>query len=318
VYIVFVLLIISVIMFTIYSFVPGDRVMLYLEGPGMMTPEQFQRVYDRTAAELGLDRPLPIQYLRWMGNILRGDFGYSTQYRTSVSRMLAAPMRNTIQLNLAGLFIVFGITIPLGIFTAVRKNKLFDKVTQVVTIVGLSMPTFVWALLFISFFSVRLGWFPISGSATVGFSGSWFAMFLDRMRFMTLPLMVYVFGAMAGVTRYVRGAIIEALRMDYIRTARAKGLREKVVIYSHAFRNSLIIVVTVMTSSLVGIFSGSVMIERIFLWNGMGNVMIESLYQRDWAVAFTMTLFYALLALLANLLMDILYGFVDPRVKITA
>jgi peptide/nickel transport system permease protein len=318
VYIVFVLVIISMVMFTIYSFVPGDRALLKLEGPGGMTAEQWEYTLARTRAEMRLDEPLYIQYFAWMGDVLSGDFGYSTQYRQSVARVIPAPMRNTVQLNIIGLILVFGITIPLGIYTAVRKDRIFDKVVQVVSIIGLSMPSFIWGLLFISFFAVRLGWFPISGSGTIGFSGNWFEGMLDRMRFMAMPLMVYVFTSLAGITRYVRGAMIEALRMDYIRTARAKGLREKVVIYSHAFRNSLIIVVTIMTTSLVGIFGGSVMIERIFLWNGMGNVMIEALFQRDWAVAFAISLFYALLALLANLLMDILYGIVDPRVKITS
>ena len=142
-------------------------------------------------------------------------------------------------------------------------------------------------------------------------------MYLDGLKYMALPLFVMVFSSLGGITRYVRAAMIDALRMDYIRTARAKGVKEKVVIYSHAFRNALIPVVTILTGWFLSIFSGSVVIERIFLWNGMGKVMLDSLNQQDFAVVLAFQMFYVLLALAGNLIMDLAYCLVDPRVKLT-
>ncbi len=188
---------------------------------------------------------------------------------------------------------------------------------QVITIIGYSLPFFVIALLFIFLFAVKIPIFPISGVQTPALKGTPTRMFLDKLYHMALPLSVMVFTSLGGLTRYVRATMIEALRMDYIRTARAKGLTEKVVIYSHAFRNALIPFITIMTGWFISIFSGSVVIERTFLWNGMGKVIIDALNQQDFAVSLAMVMFYLILSLIGNLLMDLSYGLADPRVKLS-
>ena len=318
IYMILVLFIVSIILFTIFQFMPGDRALIRIgAGGGGMRPEAFQMLYDQAVRELGLDKPVIVQYLMWMRNVISLDFGPSITYRTSVINVIGPPMRNTLMLNAIGMLLIFAITIPLGIMSAVRRNKLFDNAVQVVTILGYSLPSFIFALIFIYFFSVRLGWAPVSGTFTVGSDYTGFAWFLDRLKYMALPLAVYVFSSLGALTRYVRAAMIDALRMDYIRTARAKGLREKVVIYSHAFRNSLVPIVTIVTSWLASLFSGSMIIEVVFSWGGVGRLMFDALMQRDFNVIFVVNLFYVFLALLAYLIMDILYGLVDPRVKIS-
>lgn len=266
--------------------------------------------------QLGLDAPLPVQYIRWMGNMLTGDFGYSTEYRRPVKEVIATPMRNTVLLNLCSMVVVFLISVPLGIVTAVKKNGIFDKAVQLITIVGYSVPGFVIALLAIYVFAIRFPLFPISGVKTAGFTGTGMAAFLDQAKHMVLPVLVMSVGGIGSITRYVRASMIDVLRMDYIRTARAKGLREKVVIYVHAFRNALIPIVTVTTWWLIGLFGGSIVIESIFLWDGLGKMMISGLNQRDFAVVLAMQMFYVILSLVGNVLMDIAYTLVDPRVRL--
>jgi len=312
---IFVLFCVSIILFIIYSLTPGDRALLYIGGSGGMRPEIFQMMYERAVQELGLDRPMIIQYFMWMKNVVTLDFGRSMTYQTSVINVIAPPMANTLRLNLFGLAFTFAITIPLGIISAARKGKIFDNVIQVVTILGYSLPNFIFCLIFIALFSVHWNLFPVAGTFTIGFEGTPFEMFMDRMWYMALPLGVFVFSSLGAYTRYVRAAMIDALRMDYIRTARAKGLREKVVIYSHAFRNSLIPVVTIVAGALGSIFGGSMIIETIFSWGGVGRYMFDALMQRDFNISFAVTLFYVLLTLISNFIMDISYSLVDPRVK---
>ena len=209
--------------------------------------------------------------------MLTGDFGFSSQYRRPVADIVAAPIGNTVMLNIASMILVFLITIPLGIITAVKKGSILDNTVQVGTVIGYSLPSFVIALIFIFLFTKVLPIFPISGMNTAGMTGSGFEMFMDKMYHMALPCLVMTFASLGGITRYVRAAMIDVLREDYIRTARAKGLREKVVIYSHAFRNALIPIVTILTGWVVSVFAGSVVIETIFLWNGIGKVLYDAL-----------------------------------------
>lgn len=313
-YIIFVFFIISILMFVIYKSLPGDPVKMMMQDN--VRPEAYQQQYDTIRRQLGLDAPLPVQYIRWMGNMLTGDFGYSTEYRRPVKEVIATPMRNTVLLNLCSMVVVFLISVPLGIVTAVKKNGIFDKAVQLITIVGYSVPGFVIALLAIYVFAIRFPLFPISGVKTAGFSGTGMAAFLDQAKHMVLPVLVMSVGGIGSITRYVRASMIDVLRMDYIRTARAKGLREKVVIYVHAFRNALIPIVTVTTWWLIGLFGGSIVIESIFLWDGLGKMMISGLNQRDFAVVLAMQMFYVILSLVGNVLMDIAYTLVDPRVRL--
>jgi len=316
VYLVFVFFIVSIIIFTVYQFVPGDRAMMQVGAiqPGT-SPEEWREAIELARIQLALDRALPIQYLIWMRNVLTFNFGRSIQYHMDVIDLVRPAMANTIRLSAFVMFFVFLITVPLGIFTAVRKGKTIDSVVQIGTIVGTSVPTFIWGILFILVFGVILNILPITGAGTVGFSGTGFARLMDQGRFMVLPVMTLVFASLAGITRYVRSGMIEAMRQDYVRTARAKGVREKVVIYSHAFRNSLIPLVNITIGWTVSLFSGSAIVESVFSWPGMGTIMIDGLRNRDFNVTFTILLFYVVLALIANILMDIAYTLVDPRAK---
>lgn len=318
VYLVFVFFILSIIMFGIFKMVPGDPAKMMIDPElAAKDPAKYQAAYEQAQKELGLDKPIYVQYAIWITNMLTGDFGYSSQYRMPVANVIKAPMVATVKLNIINLILVFAITIPLGITTAVRKGSIYDNAVQVITVVGVSLPMFIIALVGIYFFCVKLPIFPISGMSTPGANYTGAAKVLDELKHMALPVIVMTLASLASITRYVRGAMIEVLRMDFIRTARAKGLREKVVIYSHAFRNALIPVVTVMTAWFVGIFGGWIVIEGTFLYNGMGQVMIQSLRQMDFAIALTMNMFYVLLSLAGNLVMDLSYMLVDPRVKLS-
>ena len=317
VYIVFVFFIISILMFAIYKSMPGDPVDIMLgDSKTTMKPDAYQALYDKTVASLGLDKPLPVQYVAWMGNMLTGNFGYSTQYKQEVINIIGAPMANTVLLNVLTMIVVFLIAVPLGIVTAVRKNGVFDKTVQVLTIVGYSLPQFIVALLAIFLLAVKFPIFPISGVKTAGLDATGLSAFLDMAWHMVLPVLVMAVSGIGGITRYVRAAMIDVLRMDYIKTARAKGLREKVVVYIHAFRNALIPIVTITTWWVIGLFGGSIVIESVFLWPGLGKMLIDGLLQRDFAVVLTMQMFYVVLSLAGNVLMDIAYTIVDPRVRL--
>ena len=191
-----------------------------------------------------------------------------------------------------------------------------DNAVQVVTIIGYSIPVYIIALIFIWFFAVTFEIFPVSGSQTPGASYTGIRQFLDRLYYISLPVIVMTFGSLGGMTRYVRAAMIEALSMDYIRTARAKGLREKVVIYSHAWRNALLPVITVIISWFLGIFGGSVIIENTFGLNGMGSLYYQGLMNNDYELALAIQMFYIVVSLIGQLVTDLSYGFVDPRVRI--
>ena len=316
-YVVFVFLVVSVLMYAIYKAVPGDPVALMLDSSKkQMDPARYEQLYEQTRERLGLDKPIPVQYGVWLGNMLTGDFGFSTKYKQPVNQIVAAPLENTLMLNLFSLVLAFAITIPLGIVTAVRKNSAFDQTIQVGTIVGYSLPSFVIALVCIYLFAVKMPVFPISGSITAGSTATGMEAFGDRMYHMALPLIVMTLTSLGSITRYTRAAMIDVLSQDYIRTARAKGLREKVVIYSHAFRNALIPLITILTPWLVSAFSGSIVIETIFGWNGIGKLLFDALQQRDFMVVLAMQMFYVLLTLAGNLIMDIGYALVDPRIKL--
>ena len=225
-------------------------------------------------------------------------------------------MLNTIYINIFSTIMALIITIPLGIYCAVHKRSKFDSTVQVFTIVGYSIPTYIVALIFIWLFAVTLRWLPVFGMETPGNTFTGFRAFLDKVYYLTLPVLVMTVGSLGGMTRYVRAAMIESLSMDYIRTARAKGLREKVVIYSHAWRNALLPVITVLIGWFIGIFSGSLIIENMFALNGMGKLYYQGLLNNDYELALAIQMFYVLIALVGQLITDLSYGLVDPRVRV--
>ena len=317
IYMVGVFFVVSIILFILFNNVPGDRALNQVQNlRGKVSDETFQLRYQEARDKLGLDDPIPVRYVKWMGNLLRGDFGYSSFYKKDVIDVLGTPLLNTIQINIMATIIALAITIPLGIHCAVKKFSRFDNAIQVLTIVGYSMPQYIVALVFIFLFSVKLGWFPISGMNTPNFQGTGMAYVLDRIHYLALPVIVMTVASLGSMTRYVRAAMIDALRMDYIRTARAKGLREKVVIYSHAWRNALLPVITLIISWFMSIFMGSIVIEQIFQINGIGKMYYVGLTNQDYDIALAVNMLYCVITLISTLITDLSYGIVDPRVRI--
>ncbi|MDE6923531.1 MAG: ABC transporter permease [Oscillospiraceae bacterium] len=335
-YMLVVLILLSFIMFMIYSMVPSNRAFTdansEIKTMKNLSPEErktkFEELYLQYQRKYGTDTDNKVvRYLRWVGlaplydgsydGILQGNLGWSYDYQQPVVEMVKTPMWVTIRLNIFATILALGITIPLGIRCAVKRGSVLDQGMQVVTIVGYSLPTFLISILFIWVFATRLGWFPPSGMKTPGSNFTGLKYWTDYMYYMALPLITMTFCSLGGMTRYVRASMIESLSLDCIRTARAKGLREKVVIYSHAWRNALIPIVTLVVGWFLGIFAGSIVIEQMFAINGMGKIMINALRSSDFDVVLLMQMFYVAMSLLGNLIIDIVYGFVDPRVRVS-
>lgn len=316
-YMVGVFFIVSMLMFTLFNNVPGDRALAQVQHMrGKVTDEQFQVLYDNAREKLGLDDPIPVRYVKWMRNLLTGDLGYSTKYKAEVSTVIVEPLKNTIFMNIISVILALSITIPLGIYCAVKKKSKFDNTVQVFTIVGYSIPSYIVALLCMFLLAVQFQIFPMGGMNSPNFQGNALEFFLDRMYYLALPLIVLTFMSLGGMTRYVRTAMIDALSMDYIRTARAKGLKEKVVIYSHAWRNALLSVVTLIISWFMSVFMGSIIIEQMFMLNGIGVMYYTALTAQDYDLALAIQMLYCIVNLVGNLLTDLSYGLVDPRVRV--
>lgn len=340
-YMLAVLVVLSFILFLIYNLVPNNRA--YTDAKAEMTTmktrlrnaseaekeKMFEDLYVEYQRKYGTDtKNMVVKYLRWIGfmpnyygtysGLIQGDFGYSYELKDDVINVVKQPMKNTVFINIFATILALGITIPLGIVCAVKKGSRGDQVMQVVTIIGYSLPSFVTAILFVWIFCSLLGIFPPSGMKTPGSNFTGWKWFTDRMYYMALPLITMTFCSLGSMTRYVRASMIDALSLDCIRTARAKGVTEKAVIYSHAWRNALIPIVTLVVGWFLGIFGGSLMFENIFGINGMGKLMIQSLRTQDFDVVVLLQLFYVAISLIGNLIIDIVYGLVDPRVRVSA
>ena len=328
-YMALVFLIVSFLMYSLYNLIPSDPARAELEAmKTTLKPDEYEQMYQDLRERMGLNDPLIIRYARWMGlypdvqdqgfnGLLQGNFGYSNFFKQDVINVIEAPMSNTIFINIFSTIAALSITIPLGIYCAVHKGKKIDSGVQVVTMVGYSMPIYIIALIFMFFFCVFWRIFPISGTKTAGaiYTSGW-EEFKDMFIHICLPVIVMTFASLGGMTRYVRSAMIDALSMDYIRTARAKGLKEKVVIYSHAWRNALLPVITSIIGWFLSIFSGSVIIENTFSLNGMGKLYWTGLNNLDYELVLAIQMFYTVISLMGSLLMDISYGLVDPRVRV--
>ena len=287
---------------------------------------------EKVREEMGLNDSLIIRYARWMGlypqpeksgeyggkiyGLLEGNFGKSSFFSKPCIDVIGAPMGNTILINVFATFLALGITIPLGIYCAVHKNKMFDKTTQVVTMIGYSIPSYIVCLVFMYLFAIILGWFPVSGLNTPGIEETGFKFILDKLYHLCLPLICLTFASLGGMTRYVRASMIDALSMDHIKTARAKGVKEKVVIYSHAWRNALLPVVTLIIGWFLSVFSGSIIIEQTFNLNGMSKLYMQALNNHDYELTLAVQMFYTVVSLVGSLVTDLTYGLVDPRVRI--
>lgn len=305
---------ISVLLFGISKAMPGDPVRAML--PTTLKEEQYEAAYNNMYIKLGLDKSLPEQYVRWIANLFKGEFGYSTMYNKPVKDAVAEPLKNTIILNVFVNFFYLLISIPIGIKCATKRGSFFDNAWSVFSLVTYSVPSFFLALSLIYVFGIKLGWLPMGGMPNSSILSGWDLM-VSWMRHLALPVITLTIISIASAIRYVKNAMIDALSQDYIRTARSKGLSNKVVIYSHAFRNALIPVSYIVVGTLFSLFSGSTITESVFQYNGIGKLMIAAVNQRDTQMVVTMNLFFSLVSVLAVLVSDIIYGLVDPRVKLS-
>ena len=326
-YILAVLLLLSFLVFAVYNMLPVDKAAdMAMQEIAANKNLVYAERYLYWQRRYGLDGSLLTRYFRWLGfapfysgeynGLIQGNLGTSVVYGKAVAEVVKEPLLNTLFLNLFATAAALSITLPLGIFCAVKKGSKRDLAVQVGTIIGYSMPVFITAILFIWLFAVKLDIFPVSGMSSVGKDYTGFRAFLDKLYHFALPLLVMTFCSLGGMTRYVRASMIEALQLDCVRTARAKGLRERLVVRSHAWRNALIPIVALIIGWLLGVFSGSIMIENIFGINGIGKVYFDALKAGDNEIVLAMQMFYVFLALLGNLLVDIAYGLVDPRIRL--
>jgi len=302
--------------FFLMHLAPGDPTTRYFD------PNVSPEVVEQMRRNLGLDQPVPVQYVRWMGAFLTGDFGYSFGQMRPVSDILPGVMWNTLQLTAMSLVVTFGVGMLIGIFQAVRQYSLGDNVLTAVALFFYSMPGFWLALMLILVFALKAnqaGW-PIQLPASQMTSAGYELMapgeqLRDRLLHLILPSLALGLGSAAGIARYMRGSMLEVIRQDFVRTARAKGLEERVVVFKHALRNALLPIITLLGLSLPFLFSGAVLIEVIFAWPGMGRLIVDAVFQRDYPLIMATGFVIAVLVILGNLLADVLYALADPRIR---
>ncbi|MCX7623174.1 MAG: ABC transporter permease [Thermomicrobium sp.] len=299
---------ISIVIFTILALAPGDPLAEFAMNPAV-PPEVRQRIRQ----SMGLDDPIPVRYVKWASSMLRGDFGYSFRSKSPVIDLIRQRLPTTLYVIGTAYLVSVLIAIPVGVLSAIRQYSIFDNIATTLAFIGFSLPTFVTGILFILLFSVKLGWLPMIYRTTIeteGLAGLW-----EKIKQALMPIMVLGLFETAALTRYTRAAMLETIHQDYVRTARAKGLSERAVILRHALRNALIPVVTIVALSIPGIFTGAVITEQIFRVPGMGSLLISAIRDNDTPVIMAITIIFSTLVVIFNLIADILYGVLDPRIK---
>jgi peptide/nickel transport system permease protein len=300
------ILIVSAAIFAIVHSAPG--------GPTILNnPDVDPRLAAQIAERLGLNDPLPVQYGRWISNLLQGRMGTSYQYSLPVSQLVFERMQATLLLGGTALAIAVVLSIPLGMISALRRHSAWDYLATFVAFAGVSIPVFWLGLMLIITFSVTLNWLPSSGMFTIGLPFS----VADRMKYLTMPAIVLATLPLAQLTRYARSSTLEVIGQDYIRTARAKGIPEASVLLGHVLRNALIPYVTVVAVLVPRILSGAAITEAVFAWPGMGRLAVESAFTRDYPMVMGITVVVAVMVVVANLLADLTYGLLDPRIRLS-
>jgi peptide/nickel transport system permease protein len=300
-----VLFLVSFLVFSLVRILPGDAILMQLDQAAAVTPENLEKARQ----ELGLDRPFLEQYRTWMGGVLRGDLGYSLTSRRPVSQELLKRVSLTSHLAVMSLCIALLIALPVGVLSAVRQDTVADYLARLFAIVGLSLPDFWLATVVITFLAIWFRWMP-----PIGFAPIW----VDPARNLSqLLIPALIIGArLAAVSmRMTRSSLLEVLRQDYIRTARAKGVREGAVIIGHAFKNAFIPVVTIIGQQFSVLLGGTVIVEFIFLQPGVGSLMLDAVLLRDYTVIQGAVLFFATVIVVMNLLVDVSYAWLDPRIR---
>ena len=308
---------ISIVTFIIINAAPGDPITLLLAGdPGSgFVPSEASIA--ALKEKYGLNKPLPVRYLDWLKQVLRGNLGKSPVTGEQVSSIIAKRVPNTLKLSGLALLLALLIGLPLGIVSAVKQYSVIDHVLTFLAFVGISIPTFFVALMLLLVFGVWLHWLPVFGMRTIAFEGGLFASFWDSFTHYILPVAALVIVRLCAFMRYQRSSMLDVIRQDYVRTARAKGLSERVVIFVHAWRNSLFPIITLMGSLLVTLVEGSVVVEFIFNWPGMGQAIMSAVQTRDYNVIMAAMLLGGTAIVLGTLVADILYTVADPRVRFT-
>ncbi len=301
-----VLIVMSFMIYGLMGLMPGDPIDIMVQADPDLTPADAARL----KALYGLDKPLYERYLNWLSAALGGDFGYSRVYNEPVLQVLIPRLHNTLILMGLSFLLSLAIALPIGIYSALRPYSVSDYVINFAALAGISVPVFWFALMLIYLFSVLWGILPAGGMHTIGVDTP-----LDRAKYLVLPVLTLTVANVGGLTRYMRASMMETLRQDYIRTARAKGLRRRRVVLKHALRNALIPVVTIVALSFGSLFSGALITETMFSYLGMGKLTYDAVMGNDYNLALVSLLFATLLTLLSNLLADVCYAWLDPRIS---
>jgi peptide/nickel transport system permease protein len=304
---------ISALVFVLLQMTPGGPLSLGEQASsGRMTAEDLDRLRNR----YGLDQPLYVQYLRWGGDLLRGDWGTSFNTGRPVLTMIGERVPTTLLLTGLALGVALALAIPIGVIAAVRQYSLFDYLSTGVAFFGISIPSFWLALMLLYLFSYSLGWLPSVGLSDPRADHEGLAGLRDRAEHLIMPVATLALVSTAGLTRFVRAAMLDVIGQDYVRTARAKGLRERVVVTIHAFKNAAIPFVTVLALEIPDLFVGAVVIESIFAISGMGRLFVESANLRDYPVLMGIVMVTSVLVIASNLIADAIYGWLDPRISL--
>ena len=306
-----VIIILSYVCFGLMTLMPGDPVEMMISANPKITQEDVTRLREF----YGLDQPVYKRYLNWVSDITSGDLGYSRTYRIPVTEMMGPSLSATFVLSMISLIFSLLVAIPLGIICALRPNSKIDYAINLFNFAGISLPSFWLGIVLIIIFSVNLGWLPAGGYQTTGMNySSWISEMLDKGKYLILPVISLSIQSIGRFSRFVRSSMLEAMRNDFIRTARAKGMSAQVVIWRHGFRNALIPLVTIIAISFSSIFSGALITETLFAYPGVGRLIYSSIMGNDFNVAMISFVISVSMVLLMNLVADILYGVVDPRI----
>ncbi|AHZ84731.1 ABC transporter permease [Bdellovibrio bacteriovorus] len=307
-----VIVILSYVCFYLMSLMPGDPVDMMVASNPKITAEDVARL----KSLYGLDQPVYKRYASWMGSILQGDLGYSRTYRVPVQELMGPRLWNTFLLSAISLILSIGIAIPLGVISALKPGSRTDYIVNLFSFGGISIPSFWLAIVLIILFAVKFPILPAGGTQTIGASdlGLW-ADIKDRSIYLILPVLSLSIQQIGRFSRFTRSAMLEAMRNDFIRTARAKGLSRKTVIWQHGFRNALIPLITILALSFSGLFSGAILTETVFAYQGVGKLVYDSIIGNDYNVAMISFVISVSMVLLMNLVADIMYGFADPRIS---
>ena len=299
---------ISIVLFTVLALAPGDPFEELATNPNV-PPE----VRENLRKQFGLDDPVALRYVRWAGSMVKGDWGFSFNSRVDVDKLIVQRLPVTLFVIGSSQLVALLIALPIGIYAATRPYSVFDQVANTLAFVGFSLPTFFTGILFILLFSIKLDWLPFVFRADISETGWrwWWVHFKQAL----MPIMVLGLFQGASWTRYVRSAVLDVIRLDYVTTARSKGLRERVVIMKHVVRNALIPVVTLVALQMPAIFGGAIVTEQIFRVPGIGSLLISAILANDTPVIMAVTFVFACLVIFFNLIADLLYGWLDPRIS---